>query len=277
MALLFNKLPLPMLLAACALLVTNLLGEFLSLRHPDVDHYVDFAGVRTTQYSDALAQLQRLSTEQPPRDELLQRATRIFHEGMAHIAPEDVRDNGLTYYRMRVPVYENWILYVLSYLKPDTYMDYEFCKYERALERGTGRCGQQSLALVDYLHSLQVPTGFVALGGHAIATAQSASGQWHLLDPDYGGVLPFDIETAQANTDQILEYYWSDVASVNRIDRAYLPAHNKVKLGGPEARYARACKIETAAYWLKWGIPVLLLMCALVLGMISRHTTAERK
>ncbi len=255
--------------AGLALLAVNLLGWFVPLRADAVNGYRDFADVETLEFPTVIEQLDELAERREDPSTFLTEATRLFHAGLAHISPDDVEANGLEYYRMRVPLTENWILFALSYLKPDTYRDYEFCHYERALERGTGRCGQQALALVSYLSKHGVDTGFVALGGHAIATAKVDDENWYLLDPDYGGVIPFSIAEAEKNPEAVLPFYWSAAAHNNRIDVLYAP-YNRVKYGGPEARFARACPIERVAYALKWWIPVLLIASFPLLLRFSR-------
>lgn len=239
------------------LLLVNVLGFVVPLRSQDIDGYRDFAGVETLDYATVAQRLRELPQRSANRVDLVTEATRLFHAGIAHVSPDDVQAKGLAHYRMRVPATENWILFLLSYLKPDTYSDYEFCNYRRALERGTGRCGQQSMALVSYLAEQGIETGFVALEGHAIATAKVDASQWYLLDADYGGVIPYDIATAERDVDAVLAYYWSNAARENRIHELYAP-HNEVKYGGPEARYARACPIERVAYLLKWFVPGLM-------------------
>jgi len=251
------------------LLLVNLLGFAIPLRAPEVDGYRDFADVETLEFSTAMRRLEDLERNDSDPRHFVTEATRIFHEGIAHISPQDVRDNGLDHYGMRVPVSENWVLFGLSFLKPDTYLDYEFCHYRRALERGTGRCGQQSLALVSYLSGNGIQTGFVALGRHAIATAEVADGKWYLLDPDYGGVIPFDIGEAEKDPESVLDFYWSKAARNNRIDAVYAPS-NELRIGGPRARFARACPIEYVAYVLKWLVPLLLIACIPAARMLFR-------
>lgn len=241
------------------ILVLNMLGFIVPLRAQDVDGYLDFAGVQTLEYATAVERLSSIAEQSETTVELVRAATGLFHAGIAHISPDDVRAKGFAHYGMRVPATENWVLFVLSYIKPDTYRDYEFCSYRRALRRGTGRCGQQSMALVSFLTEQGVETGFVALGGHAVATAKVDDSSWYLLDPDYGGVIPLDIRTAERNPASVLPYYWSSAARENGIHEVYA-APNRVKYGGPEARYARACPIESASYVAKWLVPVLMLV-----------------
>jgi len=253
-------------LAALAAAVTgtllfgiNLLGFVSPMRAAEIDGYRDFAGGETLPFEVAVERLETLSGTAEGREALVAEATRVFHEGIAHVDPDDVAAKGFEHYGMRVPVTENWVLFLLSYLKPDTYRDYEFCHYRRALERGTGRCGQQSLALVSWLSAQGIETGFVALEGHAIVTARVEESRWYLLDPDYGAVIPFGLAEAEKNPESVLPHYWSPAARENRIDRLYATP-NEVKYGGPEVRYARACPIETAAYVFKWAVPLVLLL-----------------
>lgn len=224
------------------------------MRAPEVTGYIDFAGGETTTAEQTLTRLDGLSKELPKID-LVFKTTKILHEGIAHINPHDVRAYGLEHYGMTVPITENWILFLLKYVKPDTYLDYEFCSYRKVVERGTGRCGQQALAAVSFLQSRGVNTGFVALGGHAIATAEVKMGVWHLLDPDFGGVIPYDIKVAEADPAGTLSYYWSDAAQDRRLDLAYA-SDNEVRFGGVEARFGRACRIEYLSYLFKWLIPI---------------------
>jgi len=242
------------------LLVVNGFGFAVPLRAVDVDGYRDFAGVETATFETTIGQLERLAESGASKVHMVTEATRLVHAGIAHVSPRDVKAKGVDHYRMRVPATENWILFTLSYLKPDTYRDYEFCSYRRALERGTGRCGQQALTLVSFLAENGLETGFVALGGHAIATAKVDESQWFLLDADYGAVIPFDIAEAEQDPDSVIPHYWSSAAQENRIHELYAPPSNRVSYGGPSARYARACPIESAAYVLKWAIPFLLLI-----------------
>ncbi len=247
-------------LSGVLLIVLNVVGNWVPLRGSDVTGYLDFAGVATSEADETLDRLEQLNKSMSTVD-LVFETTKILHEGIAHIDPQDVIDNGLDHYRMSVPATENWVLYLLRFLKPDTYQDYEFCSYRRAVERGIGRCGQQALAAVSYLQTRGINTGFVALGGHAIATAEVLPGTWHLLDPDFGGVIPFGIDVAEKSPADTLIYYWSTAATERRLDLAYATP-NRLKLGGVEARYGRACYIEELAYILKWFVPLLMLIVA---------------
>ena len=257
------------------LVAINVCGFVMPLRSPDIDGYRDFAGIATTRFSESSSALRRLSESHATPVDFVTEATRIVHAGMAHVAPQDIRANGPEHYRMRVPLTENWVLFALSYLKPGTYRDYEFCSYRKALERGTGRCGQQSLALVSFLEERGFQTGFVELGGHSIATVKVAPSKWYLLDADYGGVIPFDIHTAERSPSSVLRYYWSSAARDAGLDAFFGAASNETKYGGRNARYARACPLERAAYAAKWLLPGALVIPLFVTSIRKRSRRNE--
>ena len=245
-------------LLGVALLFLNLVGLVIPLRSPAITaDFADFARPSTTSYESAMETLDALTAADP--ETLASKATQVFFQGMAHVDPKDAAAHGLELYRMRVPAWENYLLFGLSYLKPDTYRDYEFSSFERALERGTGRCGQQALALVSFLSQQGLKTGFVDLGGHTLATVEVSPGLWHLLDPDYGAVIPFDLQTAEANPSRVLEYYRGTAAEERGLAELYEPKGNELWLGGPEARWGRASSIELLFYWLKWVLPLVLI------------------
>lgn len=253
------------------LLLINAFGLLRPLRSPDVDGYVDFAGGRNSTYGEAIRRLEELDGSARDARGFLTEATRVVHRGMAHVDPADVRRHGLAHYRMRVPLSENWLLFALSYLKPDTYENYEFCDYRKALERGTGRCGQQALALVGFLSECGFETGFVRLGGHVIAMAKAGERGWYLLDPDYGGVVPYGLAEAESDPAGVLRHYWTSVAEQRRVDELFEPEGNSVLYGGPEARWGRAYPIERVAYASKWAVPLVLIACALLPAALHRR------
>lgn len=249
------------LIIGILLLAINSAGFFIPLRSPDITpDYADFARDGTPPYHDTLSKLDELSNRANATLEYFNEATKIFHYGIAHIAPEDVKENGLDHYRMRVPIWENYILYALSYLDPKTFLDYEFCSYKKALNRGTGRCGQQAMALADYLDGNGIHTGYVALGGHALAAAKTSDGQWVMLDPDYGGVIPLELAQAEANPESVIPYYWNQSLIIRTgLFQLFGPEKNEFRDAPPESRQPNTCLMESISYVAKWLIPFVLL------------------
>jgi hypothetical protein len=250
-------------LIGIVLLALNVAGLFVPLRAPDITtQYTDFARAGTLSYAEALTRLDGLK-EEPNSERVVVEATRVFHEGVAHVRGEDIEQNGLAHYRLVVSPWENWVLYLLDFIKPPYPEDgYHFCGYRRALERGVGWCEQKSMALTGYLKERGFETGVVSLGGHVIATAKVPDRGWYLLDPDYGGVMPFDLKTAEQTPREVLAHYWTPVAAERSLDSYFGPDSNSVAFGGPEVRYPKACRIEVLAYQLKWAVPIVLLLAA---------------
>jgi hypothetical protein len=260
------------------LICINITGFFLSLRSAGItEKYADFARALTLSYEDAKTSLENLERSNLLKSEFVTEATKIFHFGIAHVSPEDINAKGLDYYHMRIPIWENYILYFLSYIKPDTYNDYEFCSYTKALERGTGRCGQQSLALISFLSSQQIDTGIIKLGGHTIVTAKVENGSWYLLDPDFGGVVPFGINIAEKSPASVIPYYWNSSIKDRKMYQLFDTKGNIVRYGGTDVRFARACLIERISYILKWIIPILMILIWAILLQYSRNPKATPK
>lgn len=246
------------------LLGLNIFGLFVPLRSAEIsDEYADFARDNTPSFNQTMKNLKLLSNHAEPTLQFVTEATRAFHYGIAHIPPEDVKNKGLAHYRMQVPPWENFILFALSYIDPKTFMDYEFCNFRKALERGTGRCGQQSMALADYLDEQGIKTGYISLGGHALAAAQTSDRGWVILDPDYGGVIPFDLATAEANPESVIPYYWNPAPVINNgLYQLFAPKDNEFRDAPPESRQPTTCLMEKIAYLAKWLIPIVGLILA---------------
>lgn len=256
---------LPVVIWACAagglvLLILNLVGLAIPLRAPDLrDGYADFSSpeiMPIDRVEARLEELRPLRQSDPPG--YVAAVNRVFSEAIAHIREEDIAARGFDYYHMRVPAWENFILYTLSYLKPDTYRDYEFCSYEKALARGTGRCGQQTTAVVGFLHQQGYETGIMVLPGHVAGTVKVAPDTWHIIDPDYGVTTPYSIDQLQADP-SLAEPFYGPLADKIGIEGTF-GGPITVAYGGPEVRWARVCPIERAAYIAKWALPVALMI-----------------
>lgn len=243
------------------LLIINVVGTQMSLRAPEITtDYADFARPTTLSYQNAISSLEDLAKDKSDTMKFVTQATRIFHYGIAHIEPDNVLIKGFDHYRMRIPIWENYILYFLSFIAPDTYMDYQFCSYKKTLERATGRCGQQSMALAGYLTENGFKTGYVGLGGHSLVTTEIAENNWVILDADFGGVIPFDLTQAEQNPASVIPYYWNQKPVLERnLHRLFYPDRNTLRIGKPELKQPTACMMEAIAYNLKWLFPIGLI------------------
>lgn len=247
-------------LVGVVLMALNVIGLLIPSRSADLrDGYPDFSSPALTKVSQFYAELDALQAiEQSDPARYVAGVNRAFSEAMAHVTVEDIRRNGLDHYGMRVSPWENYFLYALSFLKPDTYLDYEFCSYEKAVARGTGRCGQQTTAVVGYLHERGYQTGILTFSDHVAGTVMVAPDQWHIIDPDYGVTTPHSIAELRSDPSLAAPYY-GELAKKFGIQQTFGGAID-VKYGGPEVRWARVCPIEQAAYIAKWVFPIALIV-----------------
>jgi hypothetical protein len=250
------------------LLSVNVVGLFMPLRGPSL--HEDFTNLTLPEsfppsaptllsYNEAESRLAALDIG--CRGEFVMAANRIFSEGMAQFdylswQPGDPR---LDQYRLSIPIWENYFLWALRYIKPDTYAPYEFTDYRRALKRGVGLCGQKSTALIGYLSERGFRTAYVYVDGHVLVAVEVESGDWYLLDPGLNVSIPrppweIDEETTRR--------YFGQHSTHESIE-ALANGNVRVLLGGPEARFPRAARIERVAYGIKWLLPFLFLLLAI--------------
>jgi len=155
------------------LLALNAWGQFLTLRPEALKRdWPDSLAATMRSYPDALQSLREL--EGTPLADYVQQVNSVVHETLVHLRPQQISAAGYTddklvsALNLRVPIWENYLLYALSFIKPDTYRSYEFCSARKALERGVGECGQQSLTVVDLLHSHGIDAGFIDWSAHHV-------------------------------------------------------------------------------------------------------------
>ena len=138
-------------------------------------------------------------------------------------------------------------------------------------------CGQQPLTLVGLLAERGFTAGRLRLRGH-MATWVHADGKELILDPAFGTVLPFDIEYAEANPDDVRRLYYETSAqrfsdpvrkarALDTIVASYAANNKRSGPGLADAAGGGALVIEQGLYVLKWAIPLLLLVAS---GWLAR-------
>lgn len=235
-----------------SLLGLNLWGLTRSLRAPDLERVQSYPG-------DLSIPAPRLREEVPRRsgeDEAayIRRLTFLVNRGMAHYWGDEIDR-----YRLRVPLWENYLLYLASYVLPATYRKYEFARPDAALERGIGLCSQQAVVVARLLQREGIDAGLQALEGHIVVRATDRHGRTFLADPDYGALIPYPISVVERNPQIIRRYYRTGSAPIDALTRIYGPQGNR-EWTVPEYFYSRFYYAEYAAYVLKWLIPILLLL-----------------
>lgn len=262
---------------ALALLGLNIYGSFKSLRSPDAtQNPADFSHAKIIGSDEAWDRLARLDITD--RRQFALQANEIIGQTMKHVNFNEIEKNDSAYYyRLTVPIWENYFLYIFKFLKPSTYEIYELSDYKRAIERGVGQCGQQSMALIGFLEEKGFNTGFVQLNGHVAATAEVAPGEWYVLDPDYGVSIPRSAEEL-ASSRELVETYYSRFLHRNPWGM-YGPEPLRVAYGGAGLRYPRGSVIEELAYAAKWAFPVVLFLFALwvLFGRMGKQAAPSKR
>lgn len=259
------------------LLTLNVCGCFLSLRAPLADPRNDAAVHHTLSWREFQDGTARRADETDLQ--YVRRINGLVHRGILHYwSDEDVGE-----YHLTVPVWENYLLYLGSVIKPDVFRKYEFTDWRKAAERGVGLCSQQAIVMAGILLRSGTSNEIVSLDGHVVVRARVDEKTWYVCDPDYGVVIPHDIRTIEADPSLVRSFY-AGVAVPGGGDPESVPSE-MARLYGPEGNmiasdvrqyYPKRFYIEKAAYAAKWAVPVLLCGPFLIL-LLRRKRSADGK
>jgi hypothetical protein len=192
-------------LLGCLLMAINVTGLFMTLRNPEIytDPLVAFPNDITLTYDEFQQQVPRKGGE-TDRD-YVYRLTSVVNKGMAHYWHTE----GMDRYGIRVPLWENYLLYIGSFVQPQHLWKYEYQDVDRIMERGVGWCSQEALLMTKLLHREGFTAEELFKPDHVVTRVQLGDGSWIIADPDYGVVLPFDISDIDANPEIVKPYYES--------------------------------------------------------------------
>jgi hypothetical protein len=240
------------------LLTINVYGQLTSLRNPEIftEQKVFFKNdiVLTEDQVYAIT-----NTAIGDRKVYVKNVNVAVNQGVAHYW----NGEGLQKYHLQVPIYENYVLFVLSYIVPQNFRKYEFLDYRRALERGVGLCSQHAIILAGILNEKGITSKIIGLSGHVVLTAQvdEESNEWWVLDPDYGVVIPYDLDTIEKEPEIIKSFYARegyDDATINLLIGIYNKDGNILVGVGEYSLMYRY--FETASYILIWVLPLILIL-----------------
>lgn len=238
------------------LLFLNLIGVSTTLRNPDImqeplkDNFdMEFSLEQFYAELDLLSKNKNLNDS----NKIVQ-ATFLVNRSMAHYW----FSNKVTNYNIKIPVYENYLLFLLARIYPKRYLKYEFCNWKRAIERGVGLCSQHVIVEMGVLNKLGIKNRVVGLSGHIVLTAEYQPNKWLIADPDFGVVVPVSIDSIQKNTAIIGNYYKR--SGYNSDQTAFL-----IGVYGIEGNYtsdtycSNGALFEDVLYLLIWIIPILFM------------------
>lgn len=246
--------------AGLLLLVINIYGLFKTMRNPELYQLENSIKNRkndvTIPYPEIKKQLLRESNE--TEKDFAVRINKVVNDGFAHYWKTEGTDK----YYLRVPVWENYLLYAASFIDPSTYKRYEFADYKKNLERGTGLCSSHSTVVKGVLLENGIKAELLDVGGrHVVVRAEFADKSANLLDPDFGYVIPYDTAAISANPELVREPY-SKMASLYYTE-AKDPYTTDLMVdifGKRKYVYSVENRFEEISYWAIWIIPVLFML-----------------
>ncbi len=236
-----------------------ILGLFKTMRNPEVHSEEITLRNRvndiTIPYPEIKELLKRKNNES--NVDFAVRINKVVNDGFAHYW----KAAGTEKYHLRVPAWENYLLYAASYINPKKYERYEFSNYRKNLERGVGLCSTHSTIVKGILNENGIKAELLDVGGHhVVVRAELNDTATYLLDPDFGVVVPHDTaaltvnpELARAPFANMAALYYPDAIEPYTTDYV-------VKIFGDKKHtYTISNWFEYFSYWAIWIIPVLLM------------------
>lgn len=260
-----------LIIFATVLIVINVFGIFSNLRNDEIyTEKATFFNNDINLTEDEVIELLKIKNNNPK--EFAIKANEVVNNGIAHYW----LDEGISKYNLRVPLIENYILFASSYLYPSGFKKYEFCDYEKALERGVGLCSQHSIILSQFLSRSDIENKIIGLSGHVVITAQveQETDTWWVFDPDYGVTIEHNIEAIENDPKLIRIFYSNEGYSQDNIamlEGIFGKDGNDISDNVKSYSTSKKYYFEKASYVGIWLIPLILL------GMAIRLNKSETK
>lgn len=179
-------------------------------------------------------------------------------------------------FHQRVPVWENYILYLMGVLTgiPE-YERYHFSDPYRSLARGIGICGDASMTLSGLLDEQGIANTIITVPGHVMVEAQLPE-KTLLLDADFGVVLEHGVAYYQQQPEALALAYQSQLGRVN--DGELMIANELKNVGyqvwnGTSHFITKKYYFEKFAYVAKWVLPIAMIL--LPLWWMRRRTQQQ--
>lgn len=252
-----KKIKLFAFIAGIALLLLNITGVFKTLRNPALYTEPETRRIDdvTLSYSELLENLKRKPGEEDRKFAI--RVNRAVTDGFLHYWEDDA----IHKYNLTVPVWENYLLTIASFVKPKKYRKYEFSDYRKNLERGTGLCSTHCTIVKGVLNENGIEAQLLDLGGHVVVTAKTDSQPDFILDPDYGIHIPHTRAEIE-NDPEITRPYYAELQNQykpGRQDRYTTDVVVGLYEKHRNHTYSTYNGFEGFSYVAKWIIPFLLM------------------
>ena len=255
-----RKINIVLLYSGLLLLAINIYGLFMSLRNPAIYSEEKTLHNRlkdiTIKYPEIKEMLKRKEHESNINFGV--RINKVVNDGFVHYWKPEGTDK----YHLRVPAWENYLLYLASYINPDKYKRYEFSNYKKNLERGVGLCSTHSTIVKGVLLDNGIKAELLDIGKHhVVVRAELNDTATYILDPDFGIVVPFDT-LAISKDPEIVRAPYANMSSLYYSD-AIDPYTTDIMVdifGKKKYVYSVENWFEDFSVSAKWIIPLLLVL-----------------
>lgn len=246
--------------AGTCLLLVNIVGLFKTMRNPDLYTLEKTIKNRlndvTIPYPEIKKQLVR--NENESNEAFAIRINKVVNDGFAHYWKRE----GTERYNMRVPIWENYILYAASFINPEKYERYEFANYKKNLERGVGLCSSHATVVKGVLLDNGIHAELMDVGGrHVVVRATLSDTSAYILDPDFGYYIPHDTAAITANP-QLARAAYANMANLyyKEAKDPYTVDLMTDIFGQHKYIYSVDGGFEKFSYWAIWILPFLLML-----------------
>lgn len=254
-----------LVLTGSLLMLTNLYGLTQNLRPTGLTPEVLRFGERdlTITPIELTLAMERLDGE--TELEYAKRITLALADGIAHVEWE-IYDPDV--FHQRVPVWENYILYLMGVITTiPEFRRYHFSDPWRSVERGIGICGDASMTLSSFLNDQGIANNIVTVPGHVMVEAYIENTPI-LLDADYGIVLEHGIAYYENHPEALIREYQSYFGKIN--DGELMIARNLRDYGyklwnGTSHFITKKYYFEKFAYPMKWLLPLIMIASGIFL------------
>lgn len=243
-----------------ALTTINLFGLTQNIRVPSFDDkYLRFNNDQPLPLNTTLSKLERTPSE--TEIEYASRATLAVAEGIAHI---EWFDFPAEQFNQIIPIWENYFLYFMGKTSgiPE-FERYHYTNYKRSLKRGIGVCGDTSMILSQILDEQDIKNKILTFPGHVVVVASFTDGTEYILDADFGVIVPYASSELSLNSQNIANLYLNEgytQADFTFFNNMY--QQDFIPWNGVQHFVTKKYYFEMIAYWLKWPLPLGMIVIA---------------
>lgn len=246
-----------------SLLAVNLTGLFLDIRPQNIEaEYLRFNNDQEYSYQQTLSNI-----EWQDQDDALnysERLTDTIAKGMAHINWNDYETHK---FNQLIPIWDNYFLYFMGKFSgiPE-YERYHFADYQKSLYRGIGICGDASMVMSQLLGKQQIQNRIISFPGHVVVETLVKPNTFYTHDADFGVVLPYSVVEIHENPGVIISYYQAKGYSTREIQNLMLAYRLPYQTWSGVTHFiTKKYYFEKITYFLKWPVPIVLLIVGLIL------------